>query len=145
MWEPSDRVWRHLVLVPVSSVSVSLMPVVCRYVTSRYALFLFCFAVCCFVCEGGGALEAREKPVVHPKVVPSGLGSCGWLAFRQGDRIGRKRVEALLHLVVVEDIFSGLTFGGLAGERGRTRRSVGGRKLGEARKGREGRKEGQGA
>lgn len=53
MWEPSDRVWRHLVLVPVSCVFVFLMFVVFRYV-------LFCFAVWC-VCEGGGALEAREK------------------------------------------------------------------------------------
>lgn len=111
MWEPSDRVWRHLVLVPVSCVFVFLMFVVFRYV-------LFCFAVWCVCVRGEGLWRRGKKPVVHPKVVPSGLGSCGWLAFRQGDRIGRKRVEALLHLVVVEDIFSGLTFGGLAGERG---------------------------
>ena len=100
-------------LAPFSSCSgefcVCVFDVCClslRHVT--FCFVLFCVAVCCVcVCvRGGGALEAREKPVVHPKVVPSGLGSCGWLAFRQGDRIGRKRVEALLHLVVVEDIYS---------------------------------------
>lgn len=53
MWEPSDRVWHHLVLVPVSSVFVFLMFVVFRYGTSRHVLYCFVFAVCC-VCEGRG-------------------------------------------------------------------------------------------
>jgi hypothetical protein len=45
----SDRVWRHLVLVPVSSVFVFLMFVVFRYVTFRFISFRF-VSFCCLVC-----------------------------------------------------------------------------------------------
>lgn len=60
----SDRVWRHLVLVPVSSVFVFLMFVVFRYVTFRFISFhfvLFCFVLLFGVCVRGEALWRRGK------------------------------------------------------------------------------------